>query len=158
MGDPLTTGLGAIGATMHAFNLVKAFNEVRDATKVQSLKFELMGLLLEAQEAQAALVMQKRELEDRVRKLETWESQKQKYELTSVGTGTFAFALKPDAQGSQAPHVLCANCFNHGHPSILQQDRNAGHGIYACPKCKAHITPHSDRLREIGALPPMQPR
>jgi hypothetical protein len=156
MGDPLSLGLGAIGATANAFKLVQAFNDVRDATKVQALKFELMGLLLEAQQTQAALVAEKRDLAERVRQLETWEGEKQRYQLTNVGWGATAFVLKPEAQGSEAAHMLCANCFQHGHPSILQYDRKDMRGAYACPKCKSGIMTNADTLRELNLLPPLR--
>ena len=118
MADAMTVG-GALGAVKAAFDLTKAFVDVRDATKVQQVKFELLGLLLEAQEAQAALVSDKRDLEERVRELEAWDGEKERYELKDVGQGCLAYALKADAQGAEPPHSLCAACYNQGRKSIL---------------------------------------
>jgi len=118
MVDP-GSAIGALGAVKTAFDLTKAFVDVRDTTKVQAIRFELMGLLLEAQEAQAALVAEKRDLEERVRELEAWDGEKKRYELKDMGQGCFAYALKEDAAGAEPPHALCAGCYNQGRKSIL---------------------------------------
>jgi hypothetical protein len=110
---------GALGAAKAAFDLTKAFVDVRDATKVQAVRFELMGLLLQAQETEVSLIAEKRELEERVRDLEAWDGEKQRYELKDVGQGCIAYALKADAQGAEPPHSLCAGCYNQGRKSIL---------------------------------------
>jgi hypothetical protein len=119
MGDPISLGLGALGATKTAFELAKSILDVRDATKLQSVRFELMNLLLEAQQAETALVADKRQLEERVRELEAWDGEKERYELKDIGNGCMAYVLKPSAAGSEPPHSLCANCYQQGRKSIL---------------------------------------
>jgi hypothetical protein len=118
MTDALTVG-GALSATKAAFDLAKAFVDVRDATKVQAVKFELMGLLMEAQEAQSALIAEKRELEERILQFETWSRETERYEMKDVGQGCIAYAVKPDAQGAEPAHSLCAHCYQRGRKSIL---------------------------------------
>lgn len=119
MGDPLTTGLGAIGATMHAVNLLRAFSDVRDATKVLELKAELMGLLVEAQTAQLSLVGEKDQLAARIRELEAWDGEKQRYDMVDAGNGCMAYALKADASPPEPAHYLCAQCYQQRRKSIL---------------------------------------
>ena len=111
--------------------------DVRDASKVQALKSELMGLLIEAQEAQLALVAEKRDLAERVRELEAWDGEKQRYEMKDVGQGCIAYAVKPEAQGAEPPHALCAQCYQRGRKSILTPfvipaGRAQGLGCHAC--------------------------
>lgn len=140
MTDAMTVG-GALSATKAAFDLMKAFVDVRDASKVQAIKFELMGLLLEAQEAQAALIAEKHNLAERVRELEAWDGEKQRYELVNLAAGVVAFALKPEAKGAELDHQLCANCFEQGHKRYLQfETRNPGRTrVAVCHGCDATL-------------------
>lgn len=160
MPDPISTAIGAIGATKSALEVVKAMADFRDATKLNTVKFELTRLLLEAIEAQSTLVADKRDLEERIRQLEAWDGEKQRYQLAEVGRGTFAFVLKPDAQGSDPPHMACANCFNQGRRSILQRNPQTlgGRAAFDCPSCQTKITinppnsgePSSSRRVNLG--------
>ncbi len=110
MADPVSLTIGGIGAASNALNLVKAFVDIRDSTKVLELKSELMGLLVDAQLAQSALIDEKRVLAERVRELEAWDREKQRYEMQQVGlNNAIAFGLKPDAKGVEPEHRLCAN-------------------------------------------------
>ncbi len=136
MTDPVTLSVGAISATKSAFELAKTILDVRDATKLQAVRFELMGLLLEAQQAEAALIGEKQQLAKRVGELEAWDGEKQRYQLAEVGTGVFAYSLKPEAQGAEPDHKLCANCFAQGQKSFLQNEaRSPGMSQYLC--CQA---------------------
>jgi hypothetical protein len=81
-----------------------------------------MRLLLQAQETEAALIAEKRRLEERVRRLETWEGEKERYELRQVAHGVYVRALKPNAAGTEPPHAICANCYERGKKRYLQSD------------------------------------
>jgi len=159
MTDALTIG-GALSATKAAFDLTKAFVDVRDATKVQAVKFELMGLLLQAQEAEAALIAEKRQLEERVRALETWNGEKQRYELQNVGQGDgFAYGLKAEAQGSEPDHKLCAHCYEHGKKRLLQPHTipEGRAQVLMCSDCKEQILVRGvaeTRVFAAGTRPP----
>lgn len=159
MSDPFSLGFGALGAAKAAFDLTKAFSDIRDATKVQALKFELMGLLLDAQEAQATLLAEKRQLEERVRELEAWDREKQRYQLTAVVDGTVAYALKPEAQGSEVSHQLCTACFSEGHKGFLQREmRVPGMNEYlVCQRCNSEIALQIVHPEHRGAKPRKPP-
>lgn len=148
MPDPMTVG-SALGAAKAAFDLTKAFVDVRDATKAQEVKFELMRLLIQAQETEVALVAEKRDLEERVRKLETWEREKERYLLEEVGLGGFAYAIRPEAQGSEPKHYLCAYCYEQRKKSPLMtvyipQGRAE---MLKCQPCGAEIVTSGVDLR-----------
>jgi hypothetical protein len=152
MTDPVTLGVGGLGAASNAFNLIKGFVDLRDAAKVQALKFELMSLLLEAQEAQAALVSQKRDLEERVRSYEAWDGEKERYQLADVGFGTFAYVLKTDAQATEPFHMLCAECYQRRHKSVLQKHHLAVNArtAYNCHGCESQVIVSIDAMRPLG--------
>ncbi len=152
MSDPLSVGFGAIGATKSALEVAKTMLDLRDAAKLNAVKFELNRLLLEAIEAQTALVSEKRELEERIRQLEAWSIQEERYQLTEVGSGTFAYVIKSDAQGADPPHMACANCFEQKRRSIIQRrgGMSGGHAMFICTSCQSQIAVRVDD-------PPRQP-
>lgn len=148
MPDPITV-ISGLGAIKTALDITKTLSEARDSSKLLAVKLELQGLLLEAQDAQSTLASQKRELEEQIRQLETWGREKERYQLQEVGRGTFAYILKPEAQGSEPPHMICPNCYEHGRKSILQAaEATRGQRIHRCPACKAEVA---------GNMPPLEP-
>jgi hypothetical protein len=69
---------------------------------------------------------------------ETWQTEKQRYELTEVGkgTGTFAYVVKKSMRGSEPAHYACANCYRVGKASILQHMRTNSMGdLLTCTGC-----------------------
>ena len=65
-----------------------------------------------------------------------WDSEKQRYELTDVGDGNFAYVLKAAMRGSEPPHYVCANCYRQGKASILNHMHTRGMGdLLTCPAC-----------------------
>jgi DNA-directed RNA polymerase subunit RPC12/RpoP len=139
MGDPILTGASSLKA---AYDMAKAVLDIHGTVKIEAKVFELQRLILDAQAAEAALAGEKRRLEDRVRELETWDRDKQRYQLEYVGPArALAFGLKPEAKGSEADHKLCADCYNKGQKSYLQphlipQGRAQ---ILACGTCGSQI-------------------
>jgi hypothetical protein len=53
--------------------------------------------------------------------LKAWEAEKERYELTEIGPGVFAFALKESMRQGQPVHRICANCCANGTKSYLQR-------------------------------------
>jgi hypothetical protein len=155
MPDPasIAAGLGSIKA---ALDLTKTIADARDTAKLLSIKLELKGLLLEAQEAQAALADQKRNLEERLRAFERWDAEAAKYRLTTIGTGTLAYAPDESAARAEPFHLLCAKCFQHRRKSILQRHVQPvmGRPAYDCNECGAQVVATMEGLRAIGAVPP----
>jgi hypothetical protein len=143
----LRDAAAVLGSLKAAYDLSKAFLDVRGAVQQQAKVFELQSVILaaqqsalSAQEAQSALSTRVSELEKRIAELEAWDAEKQKYELTKLAEpGVFAYKLKPEAQGSGPVHELCANCFDQGHKSILQREtRVPGRSLVAfCPRCNS---------------------
>lgn len=137
----------ALASLKAASELAKALLGLRDAAVIQTKVIELQGEILSAQasafgaqEAQSALLKRVDELEKEVAGLKAWTAETERYQLTEVAPGSFAYALKPDSGGAEPPHSLCSNCFHQGHKSILQADRRANAtSVLRCLRCNTEI-------------------
>ena len=134
-----------LSALKTAFDLAKGLKDIDDATRRNAAVIELQEKLLIAQSTQAELLERISELEEKVTSFETWNAEKQRYELKKFGTG-FAYVLKREAEGTEPLHQICANCYARGKKSFLakvpsNQARMAlGMGtVYRCPECRAEI-------------------
>lgn len=134
--------LAGLGALKTAFDLAKGLKDINDATIRNGAVIELQEKILAAQVAQAALLDQVRELEQKVAGFEAWNTEKDQYDLKALGNGATAYMLKPDARGTQPPTWICTNCYEQRHKATLQSVLVKGLGyIWTCPKCKNTITP-----------------
>ena len=134
-------GIGAIKA---AFDLAKGLKDINDAATRNAAVIELQEKILAAQAAQLTLVERVSELEEQVTKFETWEAEKDKYELKTTARGAFAFMLKPEARGATPPHWLCTQCFQGRKLQIMQAvPQGYARDIFAkCPACPNHFVSH----------------
>ncbi len=136
----------ALTALKAASDITRALAGLRDAAIVQSKVIDLQQEILAAQastlavqEAQSALLQSVRDLEAEVAGLKAWHAEKQKYELTEVHTGVFAYKLKPDNGTAEPSHSLCSRCFQDGHKSILQSASRGSTKVLNCLRCNADI-------------------
>ncbi len=136
-------GLGAIKT---AFDMAKGLENIHDAAIRDRAVIELQKEILAAQAAQFALVQRINELEKEVASFETWEADKQKYELKTLGFGAFAYMLRPEARGSEPPHWVCANCFTERKIKVIQYSgpRGGGPSGHRCPTCHSAVSPYSE--------------
>ena len=128
-----------------AYGLAKNIADLDEAHAVKVQIGELLAQILSAQESEmrsqereSALARQVHELEQHIVQMEAWNAEKQRYQLTDFGAGTFAYALKPGMENDEPPHRACANCFKKGNISILQfRHRDImSQDVYDCPSCK----------------------
>jgi hypothetical protein len=144
----------AVDGLKAARDIAKTAIGLRDAAMLQSKVIEMNDAImaaqssaLDAQSEQFALIERISELEKEVARFETWETEKQRYELKAVDRGSFAYVPKPGMQGSEPPHWLCANCYSNGHKSFLQfkgriQTPGGGRSDqdrYDCGFCKSEL-------------------
>src|SRR6266446_1373235 len=127
-------GLGAVKA---AFDIAKGLKDINDGTIRNTAIIELQEKILSAQIAQSALVDRIRELEKEVADFETWDAEKEKYELKAVPRDGFAYMLKREARGSEPPHWLCTQCFQARKRSIMQRlpSHATRDNTFKCPAC-----------------------
>jgi hypothetical protein len=114
---------GGIAALKSALDIAKAIKGMSDAAAINAAVIELQGQILAAQADQFALLEEKRAIEAKLAQLETWEAEKQRYELKDLrGDGSvFAYALKEAMVGGEPPHSICPDCYLRGVKSILNQ-------------------------------------
>jgi hypothetical protein len=144
--------ISAIGSALSSFKAAKDIAEamigLRDASAFQSKLIEFQSKILDAhdsafaaQEERSALIDKVRQLEEEVANFKAWETEKKRYELKPLAEGVFAYALKPDAQGSEPAHWICAGCYQNAQKSILQTERREPGMIvfYVCHSCGAEL-------------------
>src|SRR6266481_9965231 len=140
MAGELIMGLNAF-KTM--FDMAKGLQNIHDTAARDRAAIDLQREILAAQAEQFMLLQRVRDLEEEVTSLKAWDAEKEGYELTSIGDGVFAYSKKESMRGTEAPHYLCANCFNHRHKSVLQKEvTDVGRWtVLLCSECKAEIWP-----------------
>ncbi|MGO8865518.1 MAG: hypothetical protein ACLQME_03350 [Alphaproteobacteria bacterium] len=154
MPDLIAIGQG-LSALKAATEIVKTMMGLRDSAKILENTVELNHKILSAQTAladaqaeQTNLTKTIRELEEEIARLKSWEAEKQRYELKSLGWGIFAYMLKPAMRGTEPPHWVCARCYKKGEISIIQHGTHqvgpatARRGWF-CPACHNMIDAHT---------------
>jgi hypothetical protein len=147
--DGIMSPLNAAGETL------QKFIEVRDLAKFGDTFRKMHGEVLAAMQSavaantrEAALLHQIRELEEKVRSFETWNTEKNHYEMKALRAGVYAYMLKRSERSIQPPHWVCINCYNNGKISPFQWTAHSaqGHRVfqYSDPRCKAEIAAGSE--------------
>ncbi|HMG78023.1 MAG TPA: hypothetical protein VK591_05025 [Xanthobacteraceae bacterium] len=128
------------------FDIAKSLKDMDDTVKRNAAVADLGEQIIAAQTRYATAVEQIRELEEKLRGLETWKREKERYELKALRVDVFAFMLKPNERGSEPPHWLCANCYEDGKKSIFQwtPETAVARRVYRCPGCDTTISPASE--------------
>lgn len=128
--------IAGLGAVKTAFDMVKALQNIHDVAARDRAVIELQKEILSAQEAQSALIKRVGELENEVTDLKNWETDKKRYQLTDIGGGVVALALKPAMSNGEPMHYLCADCAAKGEKSYLQPHiRGPYYDEYSCNRC-----------------------
>jgi Zn finger protein HypA/HybF involved in hydrogenase expression len=147
----LTDIRGALGALQSASNIIKTFAGMRgdseNSAKLLELQKQIMAAqtsAIQANAAQTALIERVRDLEAQIAKFETWNAEKQRYELKAISPGALAYALKAEASGSEPPHYICQTCYEKGKKSILQFSPSTMVDVgipntFDCPDCEAKV-------------------
>jgi len=132
----------AIASLKALIEIVNASKELRDSSELSAAVSEVnikllhvSGVALAGQEKEAALSKRITELENQLREIENFESEAARYVLHELTPGLFAYAVKPEHERGEPPHMLCANCMAQRQKSILQRSNRR----YDCHKCKSSI-------------------
>lgn len=134
----LGEAVGGLSAFKTMFDMTKALKDIHDVAIRDRAVIELQKEILSAQTQQAALIERIGQLEKEVAGFETWNAEKQRYELKDFGGETFAYALKPDAAKGEPPHRICPACYQNRHKSILQNQGGifSGRSKMRCVVCE----------------------
>jgi rubredoxin len=130
-------GLGAFKAML---DLAKSLRKIDDAVKRNEAVAELWEQILTAQQRYSAAIEEAKELKAEVGRLKNWEADKNRYQLTDIGNGVVALALKPAMSNGEPLHYICPDCAASGKKSYLQPlIRGPYHDQYKCNGCGFEI-------------------
>jgi len=136
--------------------------EVRDLAKFGDVLGKLYAQVLSAQ--QGALAAQAKEaalseeigtLKKQIAELEAWETEKERYELVALAPNVMAYSIKAGARGVEPPHLICANCYQVGRKSFLNQNIQGSRlDGYHCRNCGENLRINKGGDGPRSALPP----
>jgi hypothetical protein len=131
-----------LSALKTAFDLAKGLKDINDATIRNGAIIELQEKILAAREQQSALLDRVGALEAEVARFETWDTEKQRYELKDIGDGAVAYMLKANARGAEPPHWLCPTCYSDGKKAFYQPTGAfvLRRSVYECQECQGKIS------------------
>jgi hypothetical protein len=131
-----------------AGDLAQGLMDLRDITKLGGVVVKLNAEIiaaqrgaLTAQQNEATMAEEIRGLKAKIVGLETWETEKQRYELQQRPPGAFVYALKSGMTNGEPSHDLCQTCYQRGKKSILQgtPETNMRYRVHLCPECKTTL-------------------
>jgi hypothetical protein len=127
LSEGLTQIGSALGALQTASNIVKNWTSLRSDAERSAKLIELNSQIMAAQTsaiqanaAQTALIEEVGSLKTRLADFETWDTEKERYELKDASSGAVVYALKRNTGSAEPSHWLCPNCYQNRKKSILQ--------------------------------------
>ena len=135
--DAITSPLKTAG------ELAQGLVNVRDQIKLGDTVIKLQAQILAAQQGASAAQARETEMAEEIRglkarvaELETWETEKQRYQLERLPPGVFVLSLKPEIANGEPPHCICQTCYQRGQKRILSWDEPfAGTHHVRCHEC-----------------------
>jgi hypothetical protein len=146
-----------IGAFKSAFDIARALKDMDDTAKRNAAVIELQGSILDAQSAQQEMIKRSEQLEKRVKELESWETERERYIRFQPGPGIFTFADKEESNGEEHTFPqLCPSCFHHRQKSFLNTETwNPGRcEVLVCRDCGWLAYVHGSAQPEHQKLAP----
>lgn len=128
-------GVG-LSAIKTALDIAKGMLDMKNEAEINSAVIDIQRQLLEANAAYSALTSRIRELEEESMRMKNWEGEKQRYQLTELPPGIFAYVIKPGMEGAEPVHHICANCYNKNVKSLLH-NLGSSNGLtrWKCHEC-----------------------
>lgn len=103
----------------------------------QSALIGLQSLIASVQQENATLTREKREAEEELERMKEARADQARYQLATPYTGIPVYALKKEMSNGEAPHYLCANCFQQGKRSFIQHSKNKERWVaLSCAVCR----------------------
>lgn len=137
---------GAVQGLKGAFDILQGLNATAKEAAINEVKVSLTRHIIEAQQALTAAGLAQADAAEKIRTLEQeivslkhWEREKERYQLSGIGTVGFAYTPKEGMEGGEPMHWLCQPCFDTGHKSVLQftevTSTSGGRGMKSSWKC-----------------------
>lgn len=124
----ITEGAATFGVLKSAYEFVRDLRKSSDPATLKAGVEELTDRLLAAREDALKMaeqfdtvVEENKKLRSELSKRQGWEAEASRYQLMEIYPGSFAYVLRADKQGTEAPHKACAACFKSEKISILQK-------------------------------------
>jgi hypothetical protein len=142
--NPVTSTLGTLQSAYGTLKGIANLNEVHVIkAQIGELQAQILAAqesALRAQERESALARRVDELKAKIAEFETWDREKERYELQRLPPGALVYGLKDAASATAPPHYLCANCFEQRKKSYLQsQGPSVGVEYFHCHTCGEKI-------------------
>ena len=142
--DEITTTISSIRAASVLLESLITTNDGR--TPYEKIR-ELQNLLLTAERsAESAQLALAQSLDDIIKgeaaKIQSWNSEKERYSLKEVSPGVFIYVVKEkDKIPGEPDHFICPGCYQRGCKSILQLSGKTKSGFkhFKCHLCDTVI-------------------
>lgn len=140
--DGIMSPLNAAGQGIE--KLIETRDLIKFGDELRKLHTEILAAqrgAMTAQANEATLLEEVRALKKKVTDLEAWETEKARYELAAIAPNVMVYSVKAAARGVEPPHYICANCYNAGRKSFLNQTANGSRiEIFECINCRERLT------------------
>ena len=137
MAGEVIAGLGIFNTLL---DTAKGLIGIKGETAVKAVSIELQEKIIKAQAEQMALLQKVDNLEKKVAGFETWEVEKERYELLNLHPGVFVRSIKESMCNDEPPHYICVNCYERGTKYILQsKPKGRGMTRLTCGTCGESI-------------------
>ncbi|WP_260602896.1 hypothetical protein [Pseudomonas aeruginosa] len=111
---------------------------------------QVLEMLITAQTSYLALLEEKRQLETELLKFKDWAHEKERYQLHQTEAGGLVYRIKPEMQGAEPTHEICADCYQKGIKTILQPCTEGWYKALRCHPCKSVV--HVERIPDSGPV------
>jgi hypothetical protein len=144
---PLNEISTALASVKVASDIVKGILSLNKDVAVNERAVELLSSILSLQKDLLSLqsdygdlLKSKSDLEEELKKFNTWSKTESQYKLEEVSSGTFVHSPKNLNESKEPMHWLCTNCWEDQKKSILQITwQGESSAKYTCPRCKNEI-------------------
>ncbi|HDL5082554.1 TPA: hypothetical protein PXD62_006245 [Pseudomonas aeruginosa] len=134
---------GAYGGIKAATDITQSMLTLKtDTTKVVELNGVLLGLqsqLNSAHADQTTLTRRIGELEAEIAQFKRWEQEKERYQLHQTEAGGLVYRIKPEVQGTEPLHYICADCYQKAVKTILQPGDEGYYKVLKCHPCGSSV-------------------
>lgn len=138
---------GAITGLKTAADIAIGMSNLKTMTEVQGKAIELQQIILSAQSSALSaqsehfsLLEKIRHLEKEIAQVKAWETEKQRYKLSSPWEGALTYSLKESMANGEPAHWICTSCYEDGRKSILNPIKSKDTWyLLVCPVCNSQI-------------------
>ncbi|ACA57723.1 TPA: hypothetical protein RQ837_006418 [Pseudomonas aeruginosa] len=146
---------GAYGGIKAATDITQSMLTLKTDAAVTTKVVELNGVLLGLQSQlnsahadQTTLTRRIGELEAEIAQFKRWEQEKERYQLHQTEAGGLVYRIKPEVQGTEPLHYICADCYQKGIKTILQPCFDGCYKALRCHPCKSVV--HAEKIPDSG--------